>query len=389
MSGETAPKLNVRNTIMNILKQQEAKAGPQRVDEADTDVINLVSMLFDFILDDENLPIRVKALIGRLQIPVLKVAIADKSFLTRGGHPARKLLNELARAGIGLNDESDQLKNDMVFKKITETVQKILDQFSDDVRLFDEVLEDFSSFMQKEVRRAEMIEHRTKAAEEGRIRSEMAKREVALALREKVENKFLPTVVAKIIDGPWSNYLYLVNLKQGKESKAWQAGLRVVDMLIASVSEVKGEAEKKKLFATVPALLKNLRAGFTTISLNPFEMGQMLNELEHIQMQVLRGEKPDYLADVEDCQKEPADSLLEAVAKDMAMQPQQEQAEAVPVKPASPIVQHTEKVARLDITRKIQEPEKIDLPELPVDDEHMKVAQRLQVGAWLEWHSDE
>ena len=389
LNGETAPKLNVRNTIMNILKQQEAKSGPQRVDQADTDVINLVSMLFDFILDDENLPIRVKALIGRLQIPVLKVAIADKSFLNRGGHPARKLLNELARAGIGLNDESDQLKNDMVFKKITETVQKILDQYSDDVLLFDEVLEDFAKFMQQEVRRAEMIEHRTKAAEEGRIRSDIAKREVALALQEKVESKFLPTVVAKIIDGPWSNYLYLVNLKQGKESKVWQSGLRVVDMLIASVSHVEDEVEKKKLFATVPALLKNLRAGFTTISLNPFEMGQMLSELEQIQMQVLRGEKPDYLADVEDCQKEPMDSLLDAVAKDMAVQSQQDAGLEVPAKPASPIVQHTEKVARLEITRKIETPEKVDLPALPADDQHLKMAQKLQVGAWLEWHGDE
>ncbi len=386
LSGDMAPKLNVRNTITNILKQQESKAGPQRVDQADTDVINLVSMLFDFILDDENLPIRVKALIGRLQIPVLKVAIADKSFLNRGGHPARKLLNELARAGIGLNDETDQLKNDMVFKKITESVQRILDEYSDDVELFESVLADFSKFMNQEVRRAEMIEHRTKAAEEGRIRSDMAKRDVALALQEKVDNKFLPTVVAKIIDGPWSNYLYLVNLKQGKESKAWQQALRIVDALVASVSHQDDPVEKKKLFSTVPALLKNLRAGFTTISMNPFEMGQMLNELEQIQMQVLRGEKPDYLADVEDCKDEPTDKLLEAVAKDMQAPGTSTDASAIA---ASPIVQHTEKVARLDISRKIQEPEKVDLPELPETDEHLKQAKQLQVGAWLEWQTED
>ena len=385
LRGEMAPRLNVRNTLTNILKQQESKAGPRRVDQADTDVINLVSMLFDFILDDDNLPIRVKALIGRLQIPVLKVAIADKSFLNRGGHPARKLLNELARAGIGLNDETDQLKNDMVFNKISQTVQKVLDEYSNDVSLFETVLEDFSQFMHQEVRRAEMIEHRTKAAEEGRIRSEIAKRDVALALQEKVDNKFLPTVVAKIIDGPWSNYLYLVHLKQGKESKAWQSGLRIVDALVASVSHQEDPLDKKKLFSTVPALLKNLRAGFTTISMNPFDMGQMLNELEQIQMQVLRGEKPDYLADVEDYKDEPTDKLLEAVAKDMraphdpALAAQQA---------ASPIIQHTEKVARLEITRKIEEPEKNTLPELQADDEHLRQARHLQVGAWLEWHTD-
>ena len=48
------------------------------VGQVDSDVINLVSMLFDFILEDRQLHPVMKALIGRLQIPVLKVALSDK-----------------------------------------------------------------------------------------------------------------------------------------------------------------------------------------------------------------------------------------------------------------------------------------------------------------------
>ena len=57
------------------LRQREQDHGPEKVTDTDADVINLVAMLFDFILDDDNLPIPVKALVGRLQIPLLKVAI--------------------------------------------------------------------------------------------------------------------------------------------------------------------------------------------------------------------------------------------------------------------------------------------------------------------------
>ncbi|MCG8672381.1 MAG: DUF1631 domain-containing protein [Pseudomonadales bacterium] len=383
LTGAVQARLNVRNTLTNLLKQQEASVGPQKVGQADTDVINLVSMLFEFILDDENLPVQVKALIGRLQIPYLKVAIADKSFLNAGAHPARKLLNELARAGIGLNDQSDQIINDMVFKKITDVVQKVLNDFSDDISLFNTVLADFSEFMQREVRRSEMIEHRTKAAEEGRVLSETAKKEVALALKEKVEGRLLPTVVAKIIDGPWSNYLYLIYLKQGSESKAWAVALKTVDQLISSVSPVQNEVDKKTLFNIVPALLKSLRAGFSTISLNPFETGELLNDLEQIQMQVLRGEKPEYMHDI-DKGEEPTDKLLDAVAKDMAPEADEPEEEN-----QSPIVHHTDKVARLDITKKIQEAPKPELPTLSNDDEHWKKVQQLQVGAWLELTQNE
>ena len=110
-------------------------------------------------------------------------------------------------------------------------------------------------------------------------------------------------------------------------------------------------------------------------------MGELLNELEQIQMQVLRGEKPDYLADI-DGVKEPTDSLLEAVAKDMSTQGGENTA-------GSPIVPHTSKVARLDIDRKMPEEIKPDLPALPEADPDLQAAGKLQVGAWLELHQEE
>jgi len=51
-------------------------------------------MLFDFILDDKNLVDSVKSLISRLQIPLIKIALQDKSFFSNKSHPARKFLNE-------------------------------------------------------------------------------------------------------------------------------------------------------------------------------------------------------------------------------------------------------------------------------------------------------
>ena len=64
------------------------------------DMIDIVSMLFDFILDDENVHSEIKALIARLQIPMLKVGLVDRTFFANKKHPARILLNEIARTGI-------------------------------------------------------------------------------------------------------------------------------------------------------------------------------------------------------------------------------------------------------------------------------------------------
>ncbi|HAB85132.1 MAG TPA: DUF1631 domain-containing protein, partial [Pseudomonas sp.] len=102
----------------SLLSRVSAKTGKSRVvGEIDDDVINLVSMLFEFILDDRTLPDSLKALIGRLQIPLLKVAVIDKTFFSRGSHPARRLLNEIASAAMGWGDQ-DEAQRDSLYQKI-------------------------------------------------------------------------------------------------------------------------------------------------------------------------------------------------------------------------------------------------------------------------------
>ncbi|OZB11494.1 MAG: hypothetical protein B7X58_12285, partial [Marinobacter sp. 34-60-7] len=137
------------------------------VAQVDSDVINLVSMLFDFILEDRQLHPVMKALIGRLQIPVLKVALSDRNFFNRGGHPVRKLLNELALAAIGWSEKRPGAR-DPLREKIEEVVDRVLNEFTDGVALFEELLADFGHFMDLDRRRRELVEQRLRDAEEGR-----------------------------------------------------------------------------------------------------------------------------------------------------------------------------------------------------------------------------
>ena len=74
---------DLRNQLEQLLTRGSVKSGKSRVlEEADEDVINLVAMLFEFMLDDSSVPDAFKALIARLQIPLLKVAVLDKSLLS-------------------------------------------------------------------------------------------------------------------------------------------------------------------------------------------------------------------------------------------------------------------------------------------------------------------
>jgi len=252
--------------------------------EADHDVINLVNMLFEFILDDRNLSSTMKALLARLQIPIIKVAIVDKDFFNRSGHPARRLLNELARAALGWQAPENPAARDPLLAHIEQLVQRVLNDFDTDLSIFDELLEDFLAFNDKERRRALILERRTLDAESGKAKAEQGREQVDNLLQTLTEGKVLPEIVSHILSGPWSNVLFLHGLKDGVDSKPWLSARDVAVDLIWSVTAQASGDNRQRLLALIPELLNRLRSGFESIAFNPFEVNELFRQLEPIHL---------------------------------------------------------------------------------------------------------
>ena len=106
--------------------------------------IDMVAMLFDYILDDRNIPVAMRALLGRLQIPLVKVAMLEREFISRKSHPARLLLNGLAATATGCDVQ--QGHEDPSYRKVEAIVQTIVERFDSDTRLFKTLLDDLESF---------------------------------------------------------------------------------------------------------------------------------------------------------------------------------------------------------------------------------------------------
>lgn len=158
---------DLRNQLEELLTRVSVKSGKSRVvDVADEDVINLIAMLFEFILDDPALPDSLKVLIVRLQIPLLKVAVLDKSFFSRGSHPARCLLNEIGMAAMGWG-RLDGPQRDSLYLRIEQVVQCLLNEFGDDPTIFSRLLQEFTAFTHDERRRSELLEQHTRSCNGG------------------------------------------------------------------------------------------------------------------------------------------------------------------------------------------------------------------------------
>ena len=74
---------NLKASIQQQLDTHSNEPGKQKLADQEADVIDLVGMLFDFILDDDNLPDSCKTTLSHLHTPYLKVALQDKALFTQ------------------------------------------------------------------------------------------------------------------------------------------------------------------------------------------------------------------------------------------------------------------------------------------------------------------
>ena len=86
----------------NVLRDLQESPLGKKANQLESMTIELVAMLFDFIFETSDLPDGIKALLARLQIPVLKAAMLDGAFFAKKSHPSRLLVNALARSGARL-----------------------------------------------------------------------------------------------------------------------------------------------------------------------------------------------------------------------------------------------------------------------------------------------
>ena len=335
---EAEDDFDLRSQLEQLLTRVSVKSGKSRVvEEADEDVINLVALLFEFILNDRSVPDAFKGLIARLQIPMLKVAVLDKRLFSRAGHPARRLLNDIASAAIGWNPQDD-CQRDSLYLRIDEVVQRLLNEFVEDTAIFSQLQTQFSTFIADERRRSELLEQHTRNAEVGRLRTEAARQGVAQALNRRLLGKVLPQAVVQFLQQAWSEVLLLANLKHGEQSVQWQAALRTMDELLWSVGLRQDTEAGRHLLEQLPGLLKALRDGLASAAFDPFSTREFFLQLQALHVQGV--ENVDVLVEVRQ-----------------------------PFVPGG------------------GPPEPID--ELPADDPNLLKARELRIGTWVEWQQDE
>lgn len=205
---------------------------PNSVRANDLDVIETVGLLFEEILDENDLPNVVKALLSYLHTPYLKVGIIDNSFLVDPEHDARQLLNLLVHAGRYWVDDTDLRKG--IYYPLKHTVDRILGEFRDDVEIFGEMLAELREKTYDLERKSATMEQRSRAAATGHDRLTQSREKARQVIEEHTAKLPLHEDLRAFFYEVWLERLSFMLLRNpaAEQSREWTDSVKVIETLL-------------------------------------------------------------------------------------------------------------------------------------------------------------
>jgi hypothetical protein len=239
--------------------------------------IEIVGMLFDHVLQDEQVPAEIKAILSRLQFPVLKVALVDAEFFASSSHPARRLIDRLASTAVGWEPYGDE--NQRYKKEVARVVLQVQERFNKDLGLFEQLLKEFDAFIgEMPTRETDPVARAKRALEEAEKR-EVLVINTTIQVRRAFEHVELEQYLREFLVGPWVQALVTATLRDEQTPGFSKAFRQVIHDMVWSVQPKISGDERKRLVTLIPGMTRVLRDGMAMIQMTEREQQEFLKNL--------------------------------------------------------------------------------------------------------------
>jgi hypothetical protein len=248
--------------------------------------VELLSKVFDTVFHNQDIPPKIKELIGLLQVPVLKAALMDKDFFFQENHPARRLIDLLSKYSASWDQQKGT--EDPIFQTMQRNVSRVQQEFDQKIDLFDEVVSELETFMEKEeaTRAAEIAEPINRALQREKFKQAniSATNEVAL----RVGTGEVAAFVETFLEDRWVKVLTLAYSVKDDKPHAIADAIKTMDELIWSVKPKITLAQRQEMVNRLPAVLARLNKWLSLIKWEDADRMQFFADLAECHASIVR-----------------------------------------------------------------------------------------------------
>lgn len=220
----------IKQAVIKELANATGGVVTKRINQIAEKTIDFIELVFDAIIDDDDISDTIKTLLLRLQIPVIKASMSDQEFFIYDDHPARVLLDKIAESGIGVTDHNDEM-----YRQLDRIITNLLAENDLTTETFKAALQSLNTVIEKQ---EEIARQKEQDAQQQTLRSH-ARNTVLKALRTITTGKKLPEAVHPLILKRWPTLMFNHYLQFGKENDEWVNLIETLRDIIESIQPIK------------------------------------------------------------------------------------------------------------------------------------------------------
>jgi len=299
-------------TPVNRIPWIQAALGGQIANPSGRNTIDVVGFLFDYIIRDISIPPRLRLMFDGLQVPILKVALSDPAFFAGKLHPARRLINDLADAAVGADD--DARYGAAITKVASRVVDTIRADFGIDSKVFENARRTLQEFSDRErMEESAVMQPLIDAAlsEESR---DVDRSQVRALVRNRLAGTDTPFDVRAFSCTVWASFLKQVRQTEGPDGTAYAAATQTLDDMLWSITVKARTGQRARLSRMIPSLIGRLREGGASVHVSGEKMKRFLDALYELHVAAIR---PDAIAKGE-CAEDTAEAAEATEATEAA-----------------------------------------------------------------------
>lgn len=240
------------------LRDKSAELKKKTANPAEKATIEIVALMFQSILSEERLPPAIRVWFARLQVPVLRVALAEPEFFDNLSHPARLLIDRMGSCVLGFDDNT--IADSALEAEIRRVVQVIEQYPETGRRVFQLVHDEFQKFLNR------FLTQKGKTARLVTVAQQVEQKE-ALAIQYTIEMrnmlKDMPVrdEIRDFLFKVWSEVLALSAVRSGPQHESTVALKKVAADLVWAASAKPNRSDRARVIHDLPMLLQHLRKG--------------------------------------------------------------------------------------------------------------------------------
>jgi hypothetical protein len=250
------------------LRQRTGELKKKAATSTEKATIEIVALMFQSILAEERIPPAIRVWFARLQMPVLRVAIAEPEFFGSLSHPARQLIDRMGSCVMGF--DASAIGGSALETEIKRVVQVIEQYPETGRRVFQLVYDEFQKFLSRFLTEKGPTQRLVSVAQQVEQKETMAI-QYTIEMRRMLNDMPVRDEIREFLFKTWAEVLAVAAVKNGPQHEETLALKKSATDLVWAASAKPNRNDRARVIADLPALLLKLRHGMELLGIRGSE----------------------------------------------------------------------------------------------------------------------